>query len=355
VGTLLVAAGGGGDAIAASAMGGLAPSGAVGIATLAWDRLLIDPLPGPRGARDFTGLRRHTGWWQVMPGTRPIAPAGSTLPRLAAELPLPLILLDPYHGARGLRAQITSAAATLGAGHVRVIDVGGDLLGRPGDAGLRSPLADALTASACTDLPGTAAWIAGPGVDGELSTALVLQRTGDATARSLDPEAWKPILPILRWHPTEASALLASATLGLRGTVEIRDAGLPVHLDDTSPVVHEMTMTAVSGINPLLSALSNTASFAEAEQIATEILGGTELDIERRKAGKPRHRSLPSATVFDELSTWEKNARGRGIDYVTYRRLAEALGHLDLAEFRTRLIAQHPRQDTGLLWALSTA
>ncbi|GAB7043973.1 MULTISPECIES: DUF1152 domain-containing protein [Catenuloplanes] len=354
MGTLLVAAGGGGDAIAAAAMAGFAPDGAVGIATLAWDRLIIDPLPGPRGAADFTGLHRHTGWWQVMPGSRPIAPAGSTLPRLAAELPLPLILLDPYDGARGLRAQIISAAATLGAGHVRVIDVGGDLLGRPGDAGLRSPLADALTGSACVDLPGAAAWIAGPGVDGELSAALVLQRTGDATIRRLDPEAWKPILPILRWHPTEASALLASATLGLRGTVEIRDAGLPVHLDDTSPVVHEMSMHAVSGINPLLAALTDTASFTEAEQIAIQILGGTELDIERRKAARPRPRSQPSAAVFDELSMWEETARGRGVDYVTYRRLAEALGHLDLAEFRTRLVTQHPHQDTGLLWALAS-
>jgi len=42
------------------------------------------------------------------------------------------------------------------------VDVGGDLLRRPGDAGLRSPFADALTAASCL-MPPASAWVAGPG------------------------------------------------------------------------------------------------------------------------------------------------------------------------------------------------
>lgn len=56
---LLVAAGGGGDAIAAAILHtALHPDGPpANVATDAWERLLIDPLPGPRGPEWFTGLR----------------------------------------------------------------------------------------------------------------------------------------------------------------------------------------------------------------------------------------------------------------------------------------------------------
>lgn len=82
---LIVAAGGGGDAVA-SAMLDAALYGdddqAV-ILTYAWDRLLVDPIPGPRGPADFTGLEPLTpSVWSVPAEARPIAPAGSTLPGL---------------------------------------------------------------------------------------------------------------------------------------------------------------------------------------------------------------------------------------------------------------------------------
>jgi hypothetical protein len=66
--------------------------GAVAIATLAWDRLIVNPLPGPRSAADLTGLDGRRGYDLVTAASRPVPPAGSTLPRLASELPLPLIL-----------------------------------------------------------------------------------------------------------------------------------------------------------------------------------------------------------------------------------------------------------------------
>ena len=106
----MVAAGGGGDAIAAAVLANAVPGiEGVGIATLAWDRLIVDPLPGPRAAADFTSLDVRGGYFLVTPDTRPLPPAGSTLPRLAAELPLPLVLLDPSAGAVGLCRQLAAA------------------------------------------------------------------------------------------------------------------------------------------------------------------------------------------------------------------------------------------------------
>jgi hypothetical protein len=354
MGTLMVAAGGGGDAIAAAALGVLAPEPIVGIATMAWDRLIIDPLPGPRAAADFRGLERRDGWQAVTARSAPIAPAGSTLPRLAAELPFPIALLDPTHGALGMHRHIEAAATELGARHIRLVDVGGDLLGRPGDIELRSPLADALTAAGCLGLPVTA-WIAGPGLDGELPEDLVRQRAHDATTHELPPEAWQPYLPILRWHPSEATALLAAATLGTRGTVEIRDAGLPVHLTDHSATVLELGMPALCAVNPLIGGLARTHSFAEAEAIAVRTLGRTELSTERAKAAQLESRPHPPVDFGAAIASWETAAESRGVSHVTYRRMAEALGFTDVVAFKT-LMAQHrPGREAGLLWPLGTA
>ncbi|MEV0133992.1 DUF1152 domain-containing protein [Dactylosporangium sp. NPDC050688] len=278
MGTLMIAAGGG-DAIAAAALGADPAIDAVGVATMAWDRLLVDPLPGPRCAADFHGLTRRAGYSVVTVRTRPIAPAGSTLPRLAGDLDVPIVLLDPTAGAVGMREQLSNAARDLGAETVTLVDVGGDLVGRPGDAGLRSPLADALTAAACTDLPARA-WIAGPGLDGELPEQVVLERLGDRPPRaSLTAEHWKDFLAILSWHPSEATALLAAASLGARGAVEIRGAGLLVPLTDLSPAVYELSLSEVTEINPLIRPLSESTSLAQAEQRTRDVLGWTELDV----------------------------------------------------------------------------
>ena len=352
MGTLLVAAGGGGDAIAAAVLADATNTPAVGIATLAWDRLIVDPLPGPRSAGDFTGLVAKQGYQIVTPGTRPIPPAGSALPRLAGELQLVLVLLDPTDGAVGLRREIAAAADQLGADSIRLVDVGGDVLGRSDDVGLRSPLADALMAASCIGLP-AAVWVAGPGLDGELPEAVVLQRTGDVPPfLRLDANAWPPYLPILEWHPSEATALLAAASLGLRGRVEIRDAGLPVQLTDNSTNVYELLLAVVAAVNPLAEALADTTSFAEVEDIARGVLGWTELDAERAKAARTNQTKPIPADLDTALSEWEAEARARGVEYVTIRRLAEVLGWGDLMKLRAELAVLQSDRPQLPVWTL---
>ena len=109
--TLTIAAGGGGDAITSAALAVRNPDDPQVIMTYSWDRLLIDPLPGPRAAHDFDGLHELAPIvWEVLGTTSPVPPAGSTLPRLAAELPVQILLLDPSGGTVRLAQQITAAA-----------------------------------------------------------------------------------------------------------------------------------------------------------------------------------------------------------------------------------------------------
>src|SRR5512146_249454 len=105
VSRLLVAAGGGGDALAAVMVYAAVNRGEPAPSTLtyAWERLRVDPVPGPRGRADFTGLRpvgECNG--QVTPTTACRPPSASTLPRLAAEIEARLLLIDPTGGAHGI-------------------------------------------------------------------------------------------------------------------------------------------------------------------------------------------------------------------------------------------------------------
>ena len=73
--------------------------------TYSWDRLLIDPKPGPRSLSTSAGLHDSPpNVWEVTPTTSPVPPAGSTLPRLADELPARAAPPRPARGTRTRRA-----------------------------------------------------------------------------------------------------------------------------------------------------------------------------------------------------------------------------------------------------------
>ena len=99
------------------------------------------------------------------------------LPRLAAELPATLYLLDASEGAAGLGAQLQELAGILRADRVLIVDGGGDILATGHEAGLRSPLGDSLVLAATDGLDrDVQVLVAGLGLDGELSEDVLLQR-----------------------------------------------------------------------------------------------------------------------------------------------------------------------------------
>jgi hypothetical protein len=330
--TLYVAAGGGGDAIAATILANRAtPGEQAAIATYAWDRLIIDPLPGPRGAQDFNNLTEHAPHvWEITPHTTPKPPAGSTLPRLARELHARLFLLDPYTGAVGMAQQLSATARFLGTSSLVLVDVGGDLVARGDEPELRSPLADALALTAC-ELAGLPyqAIVAGPGVDGELTEQQVIERCqvlhGEELSTLTAVEV-EPYAAIFDWHPSEATGLWTAAIRGHRGKVEIRDAGLPVFLADTTTGLYEVPTSQLLRSNTFATALMLTESLHEAEAVVQKIRGSTELDYERYKANR-RHpqTEIPSiSTLIEKINQTSKTATQR-TDYLTVRRLAELL------------------------------
>ncbi|MGW5333539.1 DUF1152 domain-containing protein [Streptomyces bauhiniae] len=357
---LIVAAGGGGDAIAAAMLSSAlyGDEDPAVIFTYAWDRLLIDPLPGPRGASDFTGLTRLTpSVWAVTPETKPIPPAGSTLPRLAAELSHTFALLDPYEGAGGITRQLQELIDHLNPESVDLLDVGGDILARGDEPTLRSPLADALTLAAATQVNASVRLlVAGPGLDGELSADELRPMLGPV-AHTFTASNTSAISAVLEWHPSEATAMLTAMARGIRGTCKIRDAGLLVPLTDDGRRVYEVDLGEAMIRNTLARAITGTQSLHEADAHSRRVCGFSEIDYERTKAVRRTEGSLRrrvSEAVLSHLDKLEAEERGNGVTHTTFRHLAEAL-NLESKQgdaLRRLLITNRPEQHVAPLWKM---
>ncbi|MEV6384760.1 DUF1152 domain-containing protein [Streptomyces sp. NPDC051773] len=356
---LIVAAGGGGDAVAAAMLDAALYGGdQTVILTYAWDRLLIDPLPGPRGADNFTGLEPLTPAVCKVPAeARPIAPAGSTLPRLAAELPHTFALIDPRRGAEGVTRQVEELVTHLKPTSIDLLDVGGDVLARGDEPTLKSPLADSVTLAACCQVNAPIRLlVAGPGLDGELSHEDLRSILGPLVHTFTAKDA-EPVSPVLEWHPSEATGMLAATARGVRGTCEVRDAGLPIPLTDESPTVHEVDLDEAVSRNELARAIMSTTSLDQVEALSREVCGFSEIDYERNKAlwlKEQRPARLDAESVLPQLAQFEAEARSRGITHTTFRHLTEVLdlNGSQREELRRLLISHRPGQYTAPLWQI---
>ncbi|MEW2114933.1 DUF1152 domain-containing protein [Streptomyces sp. NPDC005474] len=362
---LIVAAGGGGDAVAAvmldAALYGTASDHETVILTYAWDRLLIDPVAGPKAPENFTGLEPITpAVWAVPAKARPVAPARSTLPRLAAELPytFAFALIDPHHGAEGITRQLEELVGHLEPTSIDLLDVGGDILARGDEPTLQSPLADALTLAACCQVNAPIRLlVAGPGLDGELPLEDLHGMLGPLvhTFTATDVE---PVASVLEWHPSEATGMLAATARGVRGTCEVRDAGLPVALTAEGPTVHEVDLDEALNRNQLARAILATVSLDEAEAYCREVCGSSEIDYEREKAARLMDQpvgKLDPGTVLARLDAFEAEARSRGVTHTTFRHIAEVLNlhGSQRGELRQLLIGRSPEQYTAPLWRIT--
>ena len=302
------------------------------IATFAWDRLMYDPLPGPRTAADFDGLRRLTPLNLVIePTTTPRPPAGSTLPRLAGEIDATLVLLDPTGGALGLRLQLAELVEHGSHDQVDVVDVGGDILAEGHEPKLSSPLADALALAATTRQGVTVQVnVAGPGLDGELDQPTMRERlraTNAVLVHRLSEQDAQLVASTLAWHPSEATTMTLAAACGVRGTVEIRTDGTVIELTDASANVFRVTLADVVRASGSAQAVMDSTSFELAEAQLRAAIGFTELDFERSKAAARAHHvaadQVNPALAAKRIHAYSADAKTRAVDYLTFRRLAE--------------------------------
>ena len=105
------------------------------------------------------------------------------------------------------------------------------------------------------------------------------------------------------------------------------------------------------------AALVDTAALFEAEDIARAVCGSCEIDYERTKA-EARHavdRVQITARDDDAVRTFELDAAARTVDYVTFRRIAEAtdLSPDAARDLRRHLAATRPDRYVWPLWSVA--
>lgn len=233
---LCVGIGGGGDVVGAVGAAWLLGRDAV-VGGLTWERLPVDPAPGPRRIAELVDAEVvHPAAALATAATRTATGVRFAESRVAEALGEPTVLVDPTDGPAAAADGLLAAAERTGCDGIVLIDVGGDVLAHGDEAGLGSPLADAVLLAAGLRLhqrgvPVVAA-VVGAGCDGELTPDEVALRVAEATAggglladlrlEDLGPDLDR-LEAVVADVPTEASALAIACARGQRGPTPIRD------------------------------------------------------------------------------------------------------------------------------------
>jgi hypothetical protein len=294
----VLGAGGGGDVVGALALARLCESMGTEfvLGGVAWERIVIDPSPGPRTAAEIAG-GRPIGEHAVLADPQTATPEGVRFSEalMAEQLGAPTVLVDVTGGARGAAAGIEAAAGELECDLVICADVGGDILATGAEPGLASPLCDAvmLAASVAAGKPAVLAVI-GPGCDGELTAPEVLERVAAAGragawtgAWGLTPAIADEVEAAARASYTEASLQIVRCARGEIGTVPIRDGRRTVELGPVGALTFFLDPAESLGdVAPLAPLVAGTESIEGARQALERAGVRTELDYERERADR---------------------------------------------------------------------
>lgn len=291
--------GGGGDAVGSLAIARTAER--LGVETVlggvAWERIAVDPEPGPRPLPEVRGPERvGEGWAIVEPGVGATTAGGVHFceSRLAGFLGAPTVLID-VTGGPGLAARgIGGAAAVLGCDLVLLIDIGGDAIAEGSEPGLASPLCDAVMLAAGLEVDSgleCVAGVLGAGCDGELRPAEVLQRIA-ALARAgawigtvgVGPAAADEIERAASVAITEASLLVARCARGEIGETSIRGGRRTVELGPVGALCFMFDIARALPELPLVQAVMGAGSIEAGNEALGRLGITTELDYERRRA-----------------------------------------------------------------------
>jgi hypothetical protein len=292
---LSVGIGGGGDVVGALATAEharlLGASAVVG--GLTWERRVIDPLPGARTIDELVGAERLNDA-VALAGPDTAGPGGFVFAEshMARYLGERTVLVDPNPGPARIAAGLAHAAERLGCDAIALVDVGGDVLAHGDEAGLGSPLADALMLAAARHLEGSGlrivAAVFGAGCDGELTPAEVLERVAEVAHRGgwletlgLAPAALAQLAGAVEAIPTEASAMALRCARGDRGRALIRDGRRSVELSPVGALTFYLDpLVAMDTAARLADAVVEAPSLRDANAILHRLGVGTELDFE---------------------------------------------------------------------------
>ncbi len=290
---LVVGIGGGGDVAAAYCVSlylrKLGYETIVG--SIVWERLIRDPLPGPIGLDELENceMRAHyciaDGDEYAIRGNKKVVPQAT---KLASATGLKVLVFDLKKGFEGLIKGLEEAIREYGIEAVYAVDAGGDVLAKPSDDEVWSPLADSLGLAALKELKAKEKVLAvfGPGCDGELPQEKVLERISEVWRKGgnmggfvLSKTCAEECLRVVNAMDTEASKMAILAALGEYGERRIRRGARRLFLSPITATTFFLDPNVIE--SEMCEAVKGTKSIEEASLKLNEICVYTELDFER--------------------------------------------------------------------------
>ncbi len=289
---LVYGVGGGGDVVSTIPTARLLERHGVDVLLggLSWERVVLDPTPGPRALSEIENVDRVSDAVGLAgPQTQTADGVRFAETEVAALTDDPVALVDVSGGVRGVTDGLESACDELNVDLVVGVDAGGDALATGSEPGIRSPIADAVAVAALDELDvpsllGVFGW----GSDGELTTeeldaALdgVAERGGLLGAWGLTPAVGDELDDVLAAVETEASRLPVEASRGGLGQHSIRGGQRSLRLTAASTVTFYLDPSAVAAGSDLVSLVHETSSVEAAHRALQDAGYATEIGYER--------------------------------------------------------------------------
>jgi len=295
---LVIGMGGGGDIVGALATAELCrqydASDPV-LGGIAWERRPIDPIPGPRSVEEIEHAK------ELAPGI--LLACGATWvrerhirfaeSRMAEFLGEETVLITLENGPGAIASGLAHAVGRLDCDLIVLIDVGGDVLAQGDEAGLRSPLGDAIMLATAMRL-GRAGQpvlggVFGLGCDGELTAAEVLTGLSELAAfgglsgaRGLTDAVAQRLERAVELVPTEASAHAVQAFRSSAQVASIRGGARSFERTALASVTFYFDVAvAYERLGRLAQAVDGASSVDEANEALHALGLRTELDLER--------------------------------------------------------------------------
>jgi len=300
---LLFGVGGGGDVVSAAMLGlWLRRYGfKTFIGAVAWERFVIDPLPGPLPFNTFYNIKRIsdnviavTKDTFVIRGSRKIKPQVAYVSEVINEY---VYVIDLWSGVNGYRTGISKLIDYLGIDAIIIVDVGGDILATGNEDNLWSPLADSMGLACFNSFNNSVLAVHGLGADGELDPDYLLSRIsliaregGLLGAKGLTLYEARLLEKILSKAISEASKIPLLAYKGFYGEYPVRKGTRQVYVTPLQTITFFLDIHIVYKHSPMASIIDNTDSLEEANSKLNSLGIYTEYNLEKdllRHSDKP--------------------------------------------------------------------